>query len=245
MFSPKLATLLCLATVSATALAAPDFSACPQNFFQGYAPTPTANHPGKQRALCLDSFAVLHSGQSKTPVYVAEYLTPARLADAGDETRTNRFYEEARLPAAERAMLSDYSGSGLDRGHMAPAADMPTASAMAQSFSLANMVPQAPGNNRGPWARSVEKATRAYAKRSANGVYVLTGPIYSGQVSTIGANRVWVPSLLFKLVYDPVKKQAWSYVLPNTDDARVQRTYSYQELVQITGIQWLPTGAVK
>lgn len=246
MFTPKLAGLLALVAlqVPISLAGAPNFSACPQNFFKGYAPETTATQPGQQKALCFDSFAVLHSGQSKTPVYVAEYLTPARLADAGDETRTNRFYEEARLPSADRATLADYAGSGFDRGHMAPAADMPNANAMAQSFSLANMVPQAPANNRGPWAKSVEKATRAYALRSAQGVYVLTGPIYSGQVTTVGAGKVWVPSYLFKLVYDPAKKQAWSYILPNRDDAKVEGTYSYRDLVKMTGVQWLPAGAV-
>lgn len=246
MFTPKLAGLLALVAlqVPLTMAGAPNFAACSENFYKGFAPTPSQAQPGQQRALCFDSFAVLHSGQSKTPVYVAEYLTPARLADAGDETRTNRFYEEARLPSADRATLADYAGSGFDRGHMAPAADMPNPNAMAQSFSLANMVPQAPANNRGPWAKSVEKVTRAYAMRSAQGVYVLTGPIYSGQVTTIGTGKVWVPSYLFKLVYDPAKKRAWAHVLPNRDDAKAEGTYSYQDLVKMTGVQWLPAGAV-
>lgn len=246
MLTPQIAGLLALVAlqVPLTLAGTPDFTACPQNFFNGFAPAPTQAQPGKLRALCFDSFAVLYSGQSKTPVYVAEYLTPARLADAGDETRTNRFYEEARLPAGDRAKLADYAGSGFDRGHMAPAADMPNPNAMAQSFSLANMVPQAPANNRGPWAKSVEKATRSYAKRSANGVFVLTGPIYKGQPTTIGAGRVWVPTQLFKLVYDPATKRAWSYILPNDNGAQVRSAYSYQDLVKVTGMQWLPAGAL-
>ena len=100
---------------------------------------------------------------------MAEELNRALVADA-DETRTNKFYADARLRSAERATLDDYKASGFDRGHLAPAGDMPTAQAMAQSFSLANMVPQAPEHTRGAWAKSVEMATRKYAGRASGNV---------------------------------------------------------------------------
>ncbi len=54
---------------------------------------------------------------------------------------------------------------------MAPAGDMPTAQAMAQSFSLANMVPQASEHNRGVWAKSVEMATRNHVRRADGNVF--------------------------------------------------------------------------
>jgi endonuclease G len=181
----------------------------------------------------------MHSGQAKTPVFVAERLTPAHLADALGERRADRFYEDARVPAAERARLADYSRSGLDRGHMAPAADMPTAAAMAQSFALSNMVPQYPQNNRKAWA-AIESATRKYARRAKGAVFVISGPVYSGQVKAIGTGKVWVPAYLYKLVYDASSNRAWAYWLENTDEARVGPPISYEELVRRTGTDFLP-----
>ena len=220
--------------------AAEDFSACPQ-FFANAKPPVVAPRP-TNRALCYDAFAILHSGESKTPVYVAERLNQVTVADA-DEKRTNRFFADARLRSTERATLEDYKNSGYDRGHMAPAGDMPTAQAMAQSFSLANMVPQAPEHNRGVWAKSVEMATRSYVKRADGDVFIVTGPVYVPSIAespSIGPGRVRVPKYLFKLVYDQSKNRAWAYWHQNNDATKASRPISYWELVKRTGIVFLP-----
>lgn len=220
--------------------AAEDFSACPQ-FFAHAKPPVVALH-ATDRALCYDSFAILHSGESKTAVFVAEKLNRAAIADTG-EKRTNKFFPDARLRSSERATLDDYKGSGFDRGHMAPAGDMPSAQAMAQSFSLANMVPQAPEHNRGVWAKSVEMATRKYASRASGDVYVITGPVFAPSIAqspSIGLGKVHVPTYLFKLVYDQDKNKAWAHWHLNDDATRGSKPISYAELVKRTGIEFLP-----
>lgn len=215
------------------------FHAC-QHFFVGrVAPiVPNADRLAS-RALCYDAFAILHSGTTKTPVFVAQRLNRASLIAAKDHARTNRFFADARLPRAERAELDDYKHSGYDRGHMAPAADMPTAAAMAQSFSLANMVPQSRINNQRAWA-GIEQATRKYIMRARGDVYVITGPVYAGQHQTIGAGKVAIPTHLFKLVYDEATGRSWAHWIENSDDARVGKPITYQELVRRTSIQFFP-----
>lgn len=217
------------------------FSQCTQ-FFAGGKPPILSEQP-KLRALCYDAFAVLHSGQSKTPVFVAQRLNKALVEDA-DEKRTNKFFSDARLPRDERAELDDYKRSGYSRGHMAPAGDMPTAQAMAQSFSLANMVPQSSKQNSGPWAR-IEKDTRSYAKRAAGDVYVITGPVFAADTGSVGSNQVRVPSFLYKLVYDAQSQRAWAHWQANDDAARVTQPISYEELVRRTGIEFLPGTAFR
>ncbi len=216
------------------------FKACPQHFAGGQPPiTPAAP---KLRELCFNDFAVLHSGNTKTPVYVAQRLNRKMLQDGQGIKRTDRFYAEARLPSAERAELEDYKGSGWSRGHMGPAGDMATEEGKAQSFSLANMVPQDPKQNGGPWSR-VEEDTRKYVMRARGDVYVITGPVFEPGAQTIGAGRVVVPSHVFKLVYDPSTGKSWAHWQENSPNAQVGRPISYQELVSRTRMELLPSVA--
>ena len=157
------ATLLLLVAVSTSFAANDDFLQCREMFANSQPPT-LQNQDMAQRALCYSSFAIMHSGKSHTPIYVAQRLNKVQVE--AKITRATRFFAEARLPRAERAELKDYRDSGFDRGHMAPAGDMADEESMAQSFSLANMVPQYPINNRKSWA-GIERATRKYVMRAA------------------------------------------------------------------------------
>jgi endonuclease G len=170
-------------------------------------------------------------------------LDRAQLESDKAGKRTDKFFADARLPRGERAELEDYKHSGYSRGHMAPAGNMPTVQAMAQSFSLANMVPQAPVNNQKPW-NGIEQATRKYVMRAKGDVYVLTGPVFEGTPKTIGDNRVWVPKYLYKLVYDATTGRAWAHWIENNDDARAGKPISYAELVKRTGIEFLPKARI-
>lgn len=84
---------------------------------------------------------------------------------------------------------------------MAPSGDMPTAHAQLESFSLANMVPQAPQLNRRSWA-DLEKDVRELAL-DTNSVYVVTGSLYAGTNIQFLHDRVAVPTSVYKAVAVP------------------------------------------
>ncbi|WP_339437689.1 MULTISPECIES: DNA/RNA non-specific endonuclease [unclassified Pseudomonas] len=216
------------------------FEGC-ADLFPANTPIKTATIPASMTplALCSDTFAVLYSQTSKTPLVVVERLNAAQLKEAKGEERTNQFYPDPRIPKAGRAELSDYRSQrpAVDRGHQAPAADAPDAHAMAQSFALSNMVPQDPTNNRKIWSK-VEADVRKFAKRAGGDVYVFTGPLFDPGHGTIGDNHVWVPTRLFKLVYDASSKRAWAYVLPNAK-TRLQKPMDYDSFVKSTGLKLL------
>ncbi|MCC2597684.1 DNA/RNA non-specific endonuclease [Pusillimonas sp. MFBS29] len=213
-----------------------NFSQC-REFFPNGRPPIVPSGPAL-RELCYSSFAILHSGKSRTPVFVAQRLNRQMLMQGKNIERTDRFYPEARLPSSERAELDDYRGSGYSRGHMAPAGDMHTLDAMAQSFSLANMVPQDQRQNSGPWNK-IEQDTRKYILRARGDVYVFTGPVYTGRSAAIGGGRVAVPSYLYKLVYDATTGKSWVHWQPNSREAKVGPPISYEEFVGRTGLRLL------
>ncbi len=54
--------------------------------------------------------------------------------------RSNKFKEDTEIPVQHRATLSDYKGSGYDRGHMAASATVDSSyNAMMESFLLSNL----------------------------------------------------------------------------------------------------------
>jgi endonuclease G, mitochondrial len=212
------------------------FAACSEQFpAQRPLQVSTISMQWAPLALCSEGFAVLYSGLTKTPMVVVEKLNRQRLQKAAGLERTDQFYADTRVQEAWRAGLADYQGSGFDRGHMAAAANQASTQAMAQSFALSNMVPQDPTHNRKLWSK-LEADTRKYAQRAAGNVYVFTGALHEGPTQTVGRSAVWIPSHLFKLVYDESQQRAWAHVLPNRADAQINRPMDYASFVQRT--QW-------
>ncbi len=233
LFSQLCAGLLSICLVTADAVAA----ACPQHFLAGTAPAlVNPKLTPKTRPICYSEFALLHSGLTRTPLWVAEHLTPQRARDARAINRLNNFHPDPNLPWDERAELSDYIRSGFDRGHMAPAGDMTTPEGMDQSFSLANMVPQNSDNNRNLW-ESIERAVRDYSEQRE--VYVVTGPIFQGENLQSLKGRVLVPSHIAKAVYDPQQNAGAAYLTPN-QAGNEYRVISLAELQQMSGIDPFP-----
>ena len=237
MMRHRLTLLLLLAALCSPQPARSTPSACPQDFAGGQPPALLNQRlAAGARALCFRAFAVLHSAATRTPLYSAEHLTAAGLSDARSLPREGEFHPEDALPPGERAELRDYARSGFDRGHMSPSGDMPTPEAQQESFSLANMVPQAPKLNRGLW-EGIESAVRKLAERQGE-LYVVTGPIFQGaELQQVG--DVIVPTHVFKAVLDPRRGLAAAYVAKNVDDAP-WAPISMAQLADLTGLDVFP-----
>ena len=217
---------------------ADDLSQCSQSFYGGVYPEFTnPKLSNNTQALCMDGFAVMYSGVSRTPLWSAEYLDRKRLQQAKEIDREDSFHEESRLPKSMRAKLSDYSGSGYDRGHLAPNGNRANRSQQYDSFSLANIAPQSPRNNRYIW-RNIESATR-YLTQQYGEVYTITGVAFTSKKTKQLADRVLVPSHFFKAVYIPASNQAGVYYAPNDESERIE-VISLDELTAKIGIDVLP-----
>ena len=214
-------------------------SSCPEHFADGHAPDfINQKLSAKAREVCYSGFALKHSGVTRTPLYAAEHLTRDRLQQGKGLKRQSKFHPDEHIPAAERAELYHYARSGYDRGHMAPSADMFDVQSQQECFSLANMVPQEPENNRGPW-EGVESAVRKLALKRGE-LYLVTGPIFQGENLQRIGGAVMVPTQLFKAVYDPIRQEAGAYLIDNAEGVQPQ-TISISELEKLAGIIIFPS----
>ncbi len=188
--------------------------------------------------LCREGYAVGYDYARKVPIWVAYHLTKESVEQK--YKRSNRFKPDKDIPEAYRSALSDYKGTGYDRGHMAPAATVDFSKpSMQESFLLTNMAPQLPGFNRQGW-RYLEAYIRDWAADRLD-MYVVTGPLFDGEIKTIG-NGVSIPSGFFKVVFDPAEKNGIAFIVPHQgfSKAEVPRfIVSIDEVESQTGFDFI------
>jgi endonuclease G len=124
----------------------------------------------------------------------------------GSAARQDDFRNDTTLPAGfHQVGGSDYSGSGFDRGHMCPSADRTSSIAdNSATFLMTNMVPQAPGNNQGPWA-AMENYLRTFLPGSE--LYIVSGGVGVGGTGSGGGTTNVLPSGV------TVPNKTWKVVL--------------------------------
>lgn len=147
--------------------------------------------------------------------WVAYILTRERLEQEWN-VRNEDFRPDPKV-RTESATLEDYRGSGYDRGHLTPAADMAfDVEALSETFYLSNITPQARNFNQGIW-RELEELTRDWARKDGQ-LYVVSGPILrQSPKGAIGPNEVSVPAAYFKVLLDldEPQRKAIGFILPN------------------------------
>ena len=137
----------------------------------------------------------------------------------------------------------DYVGSGMDRGHLVPAADLKWSDdAMRQSFLLTNVCPMHKALNEGGWAKLEEKVREWTVRDSA--LLVFTGPVVSAGDTTLSSGRVMVPSAYYKVIMAPCVRpmRAIAFIYPNGHSGGRLQQYavSIDEVEHRTGLDFFP-----
>jgi endonuclease G len=117
-----------------------------------------------------------------------------------------------------------------------------SAISMKESFYFSNMSPQLPAFNRGVWKR-LEEMMRSWATDNS-AIYIVTGPVLTPGLPTIGANRVSIPNYYYKVILDYTQPEikAMGFILPNASSSSALTSFavSIDEVEKATGLDFFP-----
>ena len=183
-------------------------------------------------------YAFCYSEKHEQPLWVTYELTKLEVLNKVAERKDN--FRKDPLIKTGSALLTDYKGSGYDRGHLAPAADMTwSGTAMSESFYLSNMSPQNPGLNRGMW-KQLESYCRNWAVENGK-IHIITGPLIRPNYSTIGPNKVTVPQWYYKICVSVKNRKAIAFIIPNRKPQRSLTKFvvTVDKLEAVTGLDFM------
>lgn len=187
-------------------------------------------------------YSLSYSEEDEQAEWVAYTLTKENLNKPWVD-RKDVFLPDAKVNS-QSSTPNDYRGSGYDRGHLVPAADMAfSEEAMRETFFMSNISPQSRNFNGGIW-RELEELTRNWAKKM-NKLYVVTGPVLSYEPKGyIGDNEVAIPAAYFKVLLDLEEpgQKGIGFVLPNevSFDPLYKFAVSIDRVEEISGLDFYP-----
>ena len=155
----------------------------------------------------------------------------------GHQSRTNdyRYDSEIKDPVDS----TEYRGSGFDRGHLVPAADMKlNYTSMSETFYMSNMSPQRASFNRAIW-KQLEDGIRAQV-RVLGEAFVVTAPVLRDKLPKISSG-VSIPTMYYKIAYFPKAQIMRAYLLENRSHrGKSYRSFqvSVDEIESLTGIDF-------
>ena len=198
---------------------------------------------GCDQVVDREGYALGYCEKHEQAAWVQYHFTAAE-NQTRNASRSENFREDPAIKTGA-AVLADYRGSGYDRGHLAPAADMKFSSrAMSESFLLSNMSPQNRCFNAGVW-NDVEKFVR-YTVNIEESLYVVTGPIlpteaHPYEAKAIGPSKVTVPRAFYKVIYDATPPQKMiAFLVPNepSDKPLASFVVSVDRIEEMTGLDF-------
>ena len=197
----------------------------------------------KEQIIRHEGYTVSYNSDYRIANWVAYELT-SKEAKSKKATRSNKFVPDPLVKGAT-ALNEDYTRTGYDRGHLAPAGDMKwSMKAMRESFYLSNICPQDPDLNRGIW-KELEEQIRLWASENGS-LLVVTGPIITDDLRRLGKNRVGIPKRFFKVVCTQTagRSEGVGFLFDNRDygDTSLRSMMIPIDSVEsVTGIDFFPS----
>jgi len=202
-------------------------------------PKPTAAFHYQITVLTNTGYLVGYCESHKDPVWVCYRLFQPDSFQA--PPRPKEFQPDSRTTT--HANSHDYSGSGYDRGHMAPNYAIAVCygpSAQLETFLMSNIVPQRPALNRQVWERLEQTEIKEYAPRFRQ-IWVVDGPIFHSHIRLRGGEDV--PDACFKIICREEDGHAavLAFIMPQNvtgTESTKQYLTSVHEIEQETGLNF-------
>lgn len=189
-----------------------------------------------------EGYTVSYNSDYKIANWVAYELTSEE-AKSKKAERPNKFTPDPQVKGAT-ATNEDYTRTGYDRGHLAPAGDMKwSAKAMRESFYFSNICPQKPDLNRGIW-KELEEQSRLWAMDNGP-LLIATGPVITEDMKLLGKNRVGIPKSFYKVICfaSGNKYKGIAFIFDNKDYKDVSLkavAIPIDSVEKVTGIDFFP-----